>query len=423
MRSKGLWVMGLALLGCLFSIVAWAGGLILYEVNSPSTGTASAGWAAMAKDASTAFQNPAGMTRLDRSQLLVGVQPLIITSEFNSSPGARVLGGGGDGGNAGGVLPSAGGYYVYSASDRFKLGISVLSYFGAALDYGDSWMGRYRVEKTTFLTATIAPSLAYRINNWLSIGAMLNIMSAYFKNETAVNNLRPDLPDGQVTYKDSTTGVGGGFGVLIEPTESTRLGVTYYSPVNLNFNDTPSFSGLGPVLNVLFPGRPLNLAFTIPQWLMVSGYQQITDDLAIMANLGWQDWSQFGNVDVSLQLADPLNGNLTANLNMKNTWHGALGMQYRIARPWLLSLGFAYDSSPMTEANRSPSLPLDRTWRAAAGIQYDWSKNLTLGFAYEYINLGSANINKPGGPLIGTLIGDYGPNMINVVNLNLIYKF
>lgn len=100
MRSKGLWGMGLAVLVGLLASQSWAGGLILYEVNSPSTGTASAGWAALAKDAATAFQNPAGMTRLDRSQLLVGAQPLIITSEFHSSPGTRVSGGGDDGGNA-----------------------------------------------------------------------------------------------------------------------------------------------------------------------------------------------------------------------------------------------------------------------------------------------------------------------------------
>ena len=250
---------------------------------------------------------------------------------------------------------------------------------------------------------------------------MLNLTAAYFKDETAVNNLGPS--DGQVTYKDSAVGVGGGFGVLIEPTDSTRLGVTYYSPVRLSFNDTPSISGLGPVLSALLPGRPLDLTYTMPQWLMVSGYQQITDDLAIMANFGWQDWSQFGDVDVALQVNPDRVDNLTANLNMKNTWHGALGMQYRICKPWLLSFGFAYDSSPMTEANRSPSLPLDRNWRGAAGIQYDWSKNLTLGFAYEYISLGSADINRQGGPIIGTLVGDYGTNMVNVVNLNLIYKF
>jgi long-chain fatty acid transport protein len=77
----------------------------------------------------------------------------------------------------------------------------------------------------------------------------------------------------------------------------------------------------------------------------------------------------------------------------------------------------------MNVANRSPSMPLDRNWRLAAGIQYDWSQNLTLGFAYEYINLGPADINKQGDPFIGTLVGDYSTNMVNVVNLNVIYKF
>jgi long-chain fatty acid transport protein len=112
MKSKVLQTVGLAGLVCLLAAPVWAGGLIMYEVDSPSTGTASAGWAAVAKDAATAFQNPAGMTRLDRSQLLAGVQPVIISSDFQSSPGTRVMGGGDNGGNAGGILPSAAGYYV-----------------------------------------------------------------------------------------------------------------------------------------------------------------------------------------------------------------------------------------------------------------------------------------------------------------------
>ncbi len=421
MRSRVLQTVAVAILACFLAAPVWAGGLIMYEVDTPSTGTASAGWAAVAKDAATAFQNPAGMTRLDRSQLLAGVQPVIISSDFQSGPGTQVAGGGDNGGNAGGILPSAAGYYVYHASDQLRLGLSALSYFGAGLDYGDNWVGRYRVEETAFITATIAPSLAYRINNWLSVGAMLNIMTAYLKSQTAVNNVGG--PDGQVTYKDTEPGIGAGVGVLIEPTESTRFGVTYYSPVSLTFTDTPSFSGLGPVLSKLLIGRPLQMTFTVPQWVMVSGYHQVTDNLALMANFGWQNWKQFGAVDLALQAYPLRTESLTTNLNMDNTWHGALGMQYRIGKPWLLSLGFAYDSSPMTEANRSPSLPLDRTWRGAAGIQYDWSRNVTLGFAYEYINLGAANINKPEVPGIGTLVGDYSPNMVNVVNLNLIYRF
>jgi hypothetical protein len=51
---------------------AMAAGFLLYEMGTPDLGTASAGRAALAKDAATVFGNPAGMTKLDGTQLLVG---------------------------------------------------------------------------------------------------------------------------------------------------------------------------------------------------------------------------------------------------------------------------------------------------------------------------------------------------------------
>lgn len=401
--------------------MAGAAGMIMYENNSPSTGTASAGWSALAADASTVFTNPAGMARLDRSQVLVGAQPLIITADFNSGPGTWVRGGGTDGGDAGGVLPSAAGYFVYNASERIKLGIGSLSYFGLGIDYGSNWVGRYRVEKSAFITASLVPAVSYRINDWLSAGAMLNMMLAYFKTDTAINNL--GLADGQMKYSDTTMGVGGGVGLLFEPTKTTRVGLTYYSPVHLDFNATPSFSSLGPIGERILTGRELSFGFTVPQWIMLSGYQQVTDALALMVNFGWQNWSQFGDIDASMSL-EPVTGGLTTNLNMQDTWHVAIGAQYRIAPPWLLSTGFAYDSSPFTTENRTPSLPLDVTFRYAAGVQYDWSEKLTLGLAYEFIYAGSGSLDRTNlAGYLGTLQGDYSPYNINVVNLNLIYRF
>jgi long-chain fatty acid transport protein len=418
---------------CLFSMAivlvfsssrSFAAGMILYEINSPLTGTASAGWAALADDASTAFTNPAGMTRLDRSQLLVGAQPLIITSRFDSSPATTF--GGNDGGNAGGVIPSLGGYYVHNISDRLKLGFSMLSYFGLGIDYGDNWVGRYWVEKSDFLTLAISPSAAYKINDWLSIGAMFNVLYSKLNTQSAIRNFFAEA-DGRLKYEDDDFGFGGGFGLLIEPRKGTRFGVTYYSPVELSFNDVPELDGLGPVLSGILTrlslrGRNVGMDFTIPQWIMVSGYQQITDKFAIMGNFGWQDWSQFGDVDISLSVDPETTRSFNNDLGFKDTWHAAIGVQYRVCEPWLLSAGFAYDSSPSDTSNRSPDLPFDRNFRYALGAQYDWNKNLTLGLAYEFIDLGSANIKKEGF-LRGNLAGDYSTNNVNVVNMNLIYRF
>jgi len=166
----------------------------------------------------------------------------------------------------------------------------------------------------------------------------------------------------------------GGFGLLIEPRKGMRFGVTYYSPVNVSFSDVPELEGLGPVLGGILTrlglsGATVGMDFTIPQWIMVSGYHQITDKLAIMGNFSWQDWSELGDVGLSLSVDPERKRTFNNDLEFKDTWHVAIGAQYRVSDPWLLSAGFAYDSSPSDESNRSPDLPFDRNLRYAAGVQ------------------------------------------------------
>jgi len=79
-----------------FAVPLWAGGLYIQEFGTPSMGVASAGAEAVSMDASTAFHNPAGMTRLEGNELMLTGALLKSNTEFDpDSPG-------GDGGDAGG---------------------------------------------------------------------------------------------------------------------------------------------------------------------------------------------------------------------------------------------------------------------------------------------------------------------------------
>ena len=112
---------------CSLVSTAGAGGLNLYELGTPDLGTAGAGRAAMAADASTAGLNPAGMTRLERSQMLPAFQGLYINTRFDTEEAAF---GGGDGGNAGGFVPAGSFHYVHSITPDWKFGVSAGFYFG-----------------------------------------------------------------------------------------------------------------------------------------------------------------------------------------------------------------------------------------------------------------------------------------------------
>jgi len=424
MRHRYACLIGATLFAALFATSAWAGGLWMYEQATPDMGTAAAGRAAAAKDASTAGGNPAGMTRLERSQLTTGFQALFPSIKFDTDDNSF---GGGNGGNAGYFTPVASFHYVHSVTSDFKLGVAAGSYFGLGLDYDDNWAGRYYFLDGEFLTFGINPVAAYRINKWLSVGGGFSLVYSNYKARTAIRNLEPESGDGRLKFEDSDLGYGGNAGVLVESGEGTRFGITYRSKVDLTYKDRPDLKGAGPVLtgvlNLLgLTGSKLELEMEIPQAVMASGYHELTERLAIMGNVGWQDWSSFGNIDVSID--SEISNNLTADLGYEDTWHFAFGAQYRLAEPWLLSAGLAYDTSPADSGKkRTPALPLDRQIRVGTGLQYDWNDDITLGAAYEFLDLGDCSINRSGGNLRGDLKGDYQKNHIHFLNINVVWKF
>ena len=385
---------------------AQAAGLWLYEQGTPDVGTAAAGMAARADDAATAFANPAGMTRLKGSQAMVGIQPIYGDMEFDVDAATF---GGGDGGNAVGWVPSGGLFYVHELNSDLKLGLSAGSYLGLGIDFDDDWAGRYYATKNELITVFTKFSVGYRVNNWLSVGAGAGVLYGELDYEAALNNVLDARPDGSIKYDDSDTAFDYNFGLLIEPRADTRIGLTYNSEDDLEFDDDNKFNGAGPLLNAALnlsglQGSSTRLDFTLPRQAMLSVHHDVNNDLAIMANLGWQNWSEFGETGVSL--GGPNATRLDVDANFSDTWHYALGARYRLDSMWSVSAGFAYDSSPVSNSDRTVAMPLDRQYRIGAGVQYQLRKDLSLGAAYEYMDAGDAPVNQTGGLLRGDFSGD-----------------
>ncbi len=434
-RTMILWF----LLACVLAtaLPAYAGGLYLYELATPDVGLAAAGYAARAQDASTAFTNPAGMTRLKQPQIQFGVQPMYVHVKFNPdgntgfAPAMTAIKGplSGDDDDASGWIPSGGLFMVTPLTPDVSFGFSVAGNFGLGLDYGDDWVGRYYLKEVLLQGITLAPALAYRANDQVSIGASLNAMYGTLEEKVAVNNaavLNPGYPDGELKLDDNVWGFGGTFGVLVEPQPGTRFGATYLTKTKLDFESNAEFKGLRPGLAALLDSNGLldakiKVPLEAPQAVMLSAFHQLNDRLAIMGNLGWQDWSQFGMVDITVAAEDTTS--LTVDRQYKDTWHVALGAQYQWSDPLLLSGGIAYDSEMVDEKDLTPDLPSGAMWRFGAGGQYAWSEALTLNCAYELTWMGDLSMDVNRGPLAGRVSGEYENMAIHNIVLGLNWVF
>jgi long-chain fatty acid transport protein len=280
-------------------------------------------------------------------------------------------------------------------------------------------VGRYYAQKSALLGLSVMPSASFQVTDWLSVGAGLNAMYGYLDSHVAVNNLVG--PDGQMGLKNVTWGFGADAGILVQLDPKTRFGVTYLSPVDLNFKATPSFTGLGPVLGAVLANPPkLNLGVTVPQSVMVSGYHELNDYWAVMADFGWQQWSRFGDVQVGVESG----GTTTLNLQYQDTWHGALGGQYRPSDKWVFSGGVAYDSSAVDSANRTVTVPMGQTWRFGLGAQYQLSKAINIGAAETFMWIGDMSVDQGSNTsLRGRVSGSFNDAWSSVTSLNLIWKF
>lgn len=385
----------------LMGSAARAGGLLLYEYGTAEPGLAAAGYAARAQDASTAFTNPAGMTQLDGTQVLVGGQLMWMNTQFSIDGAASPGLGSGDGGRvygSNGYVPGGGAFLTHRVSPDLALGFAVAGNFGSMLDYDDGWVGRYRVQDADLVGVSVMPSIAYRVNDQLSLGAGLNGMYGMFDQRVAINNALPSLGDGRLEIDDDTWGWGANVGVLYEPTPDTRLGLTYTSEIDLDFRGPAQFSGIGPILTALLQSRGLldarvDVGAKVPQQVMGSVYTAIDDSWALLGNLGWQDWSEFGETEIGIDnTQSPIS--LTNPLSFDDTWHAAVGAQYHTNDRWKVNFGLAYDSGFQDGNDVSPLFPVNSAWRFGIGGERQAGESFKWGFTTELLYGGNLHVDK-----------------------------
>jgi long-chain fatty acid transport protein len=394
---------------------AAAGGLYLYEIGTRDAGFASAGWAARADDVSTLATNPAGLARLKSRQFMVGAQPLYADVKFDPDGNTTVDGKDGD---AADWIPSAGLFYGRPINERWAYGVGVYGNFGSALDYGTDWVGRYYVDQVTLQAIVFQPTVSYRLNDEWSVGAGLAAVYGIYEQQARVRNLEPGAGDGRLKIDDEDLVFTGNFGVLWEPSAETRFGLQYLMSADLEFNDRPSLTGIGPLLEAIIDrqglaGGKLGLDFTYPNAVRLSAYHDLNARWSVMGNVGWDEWSEFGKVDVLVSAEDQ--ENLVFDRNYDDTWHAAVGAEYRASDRWRFSGGVAYDSSMMDDDERTPDLPTGEAWRFGFGAEYTTASGLRIAGTYALIWNGDLDMDVNRGPLAGRVSGTYNDTAIHAL--------
>lgn len=365
-------VMGLG--AASYDALGQSGGLYLPENGGPANGTAQAGSAATARDAETAFLNPAGMMRFDETQILFTAMPTVLDFQFNNG-GATTIGGS-DGGNQGGFIPAAAFYAAIPINDRVAAGFSMTSPAGLIIDPDDNWVGRNWTTESSLIALNLEPSVGVRITDKWSVGAGVDLQYLTFEQK-----LVGPLAGASLGIDGDSWDVGFSASVLWEMTETTRFGLRYRSQISHDLKGDLTVSA----------GRAISTSFTMPMSVTLSGYHDINDSFSLVADFGWTDWSAFDNNVISFDGAG-----LSTELprNFRDTWNISVGSHYRLNEDWMLMFGGGYVSSAVRDADRTPDLPVDQQIRGSFGAEYLVNERWKVGGSYTFAWLGENKIDQ-----------------------------
>jgi len=187
------------------------------------------------------------MTRLEGRQMLLGLQPLVPSAEFDVGPSTDASLGTADGGDAGIVTPVGTFCYARPIGSDGKLwfGFGVGGLAGGAFEFNDDWIGRYYLTELEFSALAAAGSLGYRLNDQWSIGGGVLIGNGVLREEAAINNVLDSIPDGLLEVDDTALGIAAAGSVLYEPTDRTRRNRSPTSKGFWRMSTSPSRSRRG----------------------------------------------------------------------------------------------------------------------------------------------------------------------------------
>lgn len=398
---------------------AHAGGFQLLEQNASGIANAYAGSAAVADNASTIFFNPAGMTQLSGAKEvslgLAVVKPSFKFANQGSLAAPSVPLTGSNGADAGDWAAIPNGHYAQRINDRLSVGVGFGAPFGLKTEYTDDWIGRFQSTLFDIKTMNVNPSVAYRVNDKVSVGAGVSIQKMEATYDRFASLFPPALQNTKLRLKADDVSLGWNVGVLFQPTAATRVGLSYRSKVKHTLTGTLTASGGAAawLSNNGLAGVNAKVDVDLPDTFIVSFTHQLNPRWEVLADLSWTGWS---SLDVlPIYRTSGVQAGTTADVldaRFRDTWRVALGANYHYNDAWTFKFGIAHDESPVKNADtRLVSLPDNNRIWLSFGAQWrpDRATRVDFGLAHLFINdtrISHNQITKGKGWVIGEYTGN-----------------
>ncbi|MBD0306251.1 MAG: outer membrane protein transport protein, partial [Nitrospiraceae bacterium] len=371
-------------------------------------GTAASGmgnaFAAQADDPSAVHYNPAGMTQLRGVQNMFGALFVGGTTNYTSPTGINVTGDR----NGSVAWPPPG--HVYLTANMKDLGVTSLgdvtvgvglnSPFGSIARYPDNGPFRTSVTFNTLPLLDIKPTVAYRINEQLSLGVGADIYTfsgLFGEGHVELQNISP-ATGAKLELNGRDTAAGFNVSLLYTPFRNAdgkpvvNVGLIYRSQATLHL--TGGFLSNGSL--VADAAATMVLPQVYSAGIAVWPVRDLDHEWKLELDVDYVGWNSFRNLDVTLSNG----GRIALPQSWRNSYTVMVGTEYKWMRlsrfpEWEVALrgGYTNQQTQVPDLTFNPGIPSADTHIPSVGLGLHCKEN-GFFFGFKCGNLGFGKL-KP----------------------------
>ncbi|MFA8299231.1 MAG: OmpP1/FadL family transporter [Hyphomicrobiales bacterium] len=327
----------------------------------------------LAWGSSSIFYNPGALSmykgRYDVSLGMSFVSPNVVFEPYNSPLNYKT--------NTEIGMP----FYVYFSgkiTDKITAGIGVYTPYGSTASWPQDWPGRNIVQSISLKAYFIQPTISYKINDRLGVGAGLVFVAGTVKFEKGLNYSR----DSYAMLEGMTDNIGFNIGVYYKPTDKIQLGIDYRSKIEMDLtNGDATFYLPESIYSIVPKDNKFSSTLPLPANLDVGIAYNISDKWMVAAELNWVQWSAYKSLEFKFKKAgELLNQNEPRKYQDRLIYR--LGAEYCPVEIVKYRLGIYYEDSPANSDYFSPETVTLNTLGITAGVSLYPIKNLSIDLSF-----------------------------------------
>lgn len=336
--------------------VAFSTSVFAAGFRNPPEGAATLGRAsgriALADDASAISANPANLSGLKGSELLVSVMAAHSETEYSGVSGSGTTR------EPWKLLPSA--FAVWPTErEGVVAGLGITTPFGQSMAWEKD--GPFRYTAPHFVEVRLLdfkPTVAFPVGDTVSIGVGADLVWSDLEFQqiypwSSVTGV-PATPDGEVRFTGDGTALGGSAAIAWRFSSKQRVALTYRAPFDVEYQGNVKLRGQPPMLP---PAGDFNTKIKYPAvWGFGYGID-LTDKIRAGVDIEWIEFSRYKNLDLDVGPYASLLPSTSIPQDWNDTWSFGAGIDWTLTEQVIVRAGYTFLESPVPDETLAPTLP------------------------------------------------------------------